>query len=95
MSCEGNTRDMPLRQPRIMNSVFRAGPILLLALALTGCATTTDCSGGWYSHGWRDGRYGTFAQAELYARRCPAVDVGEYNRGWRDGVNERPTLGGM
>ena len=65
------------------------------ALAAGGCATTADCGGDWYGHGWSDGRYGAFAQADLYARRCPAVDAAEYNRGWRDGNSARPSLGGM
>lgn len=67
------------------------------ALAASGCATSTtaDCGEDWYTHGWRDGRYGAFAQAELYARRCAAVDATEYNRGWRDGNSARPGLGGM
>jgi hypothetical protein len=74
---------------------YAAWLTLGFALASSGCATTADCGGDWYAHGWRDGRYGAFAQAELYARRCATVDVGEYNRGWRDGAADRPTLGGM
>ena len=69
--------------------------LLAVALVAGGCAGTADCGSDWYAHGWRDGRYGAFAQAELYTRRCAGVDVSEYNRGWRDGYSERPTLGGM
>ncbi len=76
-------------------AVHKALLALGCALAIGGCATAADCGGDWYAHGWRDGRYGAFAQAELYARRCPGVDASEYNRGWRDGAAERPTLGGM
>ena len=68
---------------------------LLLALVTAGCATSADCGGDWYAHGWKDGRYGAFAQAELYAQRCPAVDASRYNAGWQDGASQRPTLGGM
>ena len=70
--------------------------VIALAGALTsaGCATS-DCGSDWYSTGRSDGRVGTFAQADVYARRCPAVNTAEYNRGWRDGASERPSLGGM
>jgi hypothetical protein len=64
-------------------------------LTVVGCASTRDCDGDWYAKGWSDGRFGTFAQADLYARRCPGVDGDAYNRGWRDGYASRPTMGGM
>jgi len=72
-------------------------PFLFLGAALlaAGCASTADCGGDWYTRGWSDGRYGAFAQADLYARRCPGVDADAYNRGWRDGNAARPSLGGM
>ena len=62
-------------------------PLSFLAAALlaAGCASTADCGGDWYTRGWSDGRYGAFAQADLYARRCPGVDADAYNKGWRDG----------
>jgi hypothetical protein len=65
------------------------------ALCVVGCASSADCGGDWYSQGWSDGRYGAFAQADLYARRCPVVDADAYNRGWRDGNAARPTIGGL
>ena len=64
-------------------------------LAIAGCASTADCTSDWYTKGWTDGRYGSFAQADLYAKRCPGVDAEAYNRGWRDGNSARPSLGGM
>ena len=67
-----------------------------IALLAAGCATTADCStSDWYGKGWSDGRFGSFAQADLYAKRCPGVDVDAYNKGWRDGNSARPSLGGM
>ena len=75
---------------------FRAVlPALTAVLVMAGCASTGDCSGDWYGHGWSDGRYGTFAQADLYARHCPGIDADAYNRGWRDGSAARPTVGGL
>ena len=64
-------------------------------LTVAGCASTGDCGGDWYAKGFSDGRFGTFAQADLYARRCRGVDVEAYNTGWREGNASRPTLGGM
>jgi len=66
-----------------------------IAALAAGCATTADCSSDWYSKGWSDGRFGAFAQADLYAKRCPGVDTDAYNRGWREGNAARPALGGM
>jgi hypothetical protein len=84
------------RQPRRILSGMRA-PFLILgaALLVAGCGTTADCGSDWYTKGWSDGRYGAFAQADLYARRCPGVDADAYNKGWRDGNSARPALGGM
>ncbi len=66
------------------------------AVPLTAsCASTADCGSDWYAKGWSDGRFGAFAQADLYARRCPSVDADAYNKGWRDGNAARPSLGGM
>ena len=77
-------------------SMVRAGfPFVAAALLVAGCASTADCGGDWYTRGWSDGRFGAFAQADLYARRCPVVDADAYNRGWRDGNAARPSLGGM
>ena len=66
--------------------------LLLLALSalLAGCATASECAGDWYSIGQRDGRFGAFAQADLYAQRCGAVDVEKYDAGYRDGYAARP-----
>jgi hypothetical protein len=60
------------------------------AAALAGCATAGDCGGNWYATGQRDGRLGATPQADLYARRCPAVDAQRYGDGWRDGFGQRP-----
>jgi hypothetical protein len=68
---------------------------LAALLVAAGCAGTADCGGDWYTRGWSDGRYGAFAQADLYARRCPTVDADAYNKGWYDGHAARPTSGGM
>ena len=76
---------------RLTSALVSLAAVLLAA----GCASTADCTGDWYGHGWSDGRYGTFAQADLYARRCPEVDADAYNRGWRDGNAARPTIGGL
>jgi hypothetical protein len=76
---------------------FSAGLVLSLGAALVaaGCASTADCGGDWYTRGWSDGRYGAFAQADLYAQRCSTVDANAYNKGWHDGYAARPTSGGM
>ena len=66
---------------------------LTAAAMVGGCATTADCDSDSYQLGWRDGRYGSFPQAELYAKRCPGIDVGRYNEGWRDGNSARPSVG--
>jgi len=79
---------------------YTAGMKVLAALMLLGCATAAgcatdaDCGSDWYATGWRDGRFGSFAQADLYARRCPGVDAAAYNRGFQDGERERPSRGG-
>jgi hypothetical protein len=72
-----------------MKRLFLLGS-LLLAAAAAGCAGTSDCGGDWYAIGQRDGRLGATPQAELYARRCPAVDSERYGEGWRDGFDQRP-----
>ena len=77
---------------RLLSAAFG---MLLGALVVAGCASTMDCSGDWYARGWSDGRFGAFAQADLYARRCPGIDADAYNKGWRDGNAARPSLGGM
>jgi hypothetical protein len=63
---------------------------LLLTAAAGGCASTADCGGDWFAIGQRDGRLGATPQADLYARRCPAVDAERYGEGWRDGFDRRP-----
>ena len=63
---------------------------VLLAAAVAGCATTSDCGGDWYAIGQRDGRLGATPQADLYARSCPAVDTQRYSDGWSDGFAQRP-----
>jgi len=70
-----------------MVAFLRRGPFLVFgaALILSGCASTADCGSDWYAKGWSDGRYASFAQADLCARRCPGVDADAYNKGWRDG----------
>ena len=80
-----------------MVAFLRHGPFLIFgaALILSGCASTADCGNDWYAKGWSDGRFASFAQADLYAQRCPGVDTDAYNKGWRDGNAARPTLGGM
>ena len=76
---------------RLTAAILSFAAVLLAA----GCASTADCTADWYSHGWSDGRYGRFAQADLYAGRCSGVDADAYNRGWRDGNAARPTIGGL
>ena len=68
---------------------------IAVALLTAGCASAADCTSDWYSKGWSDGRFGSFAQADLYAKRCPGIDSDAYNKGWRDGNASRPALGGM
>ena len=60
------------------------------AVAAAACATSGDCSGDWYGIGQRDGRLGATPQAELYAKRCSAVDAEKYAEGWRSGYGQRP-----
>jgi len=78
-----------------MRSLVQAASVPACAVLVAGCGTLSDCGGDWYDVGQRDGRVGTFAQPDLYARRCPAVDVERYNAGYRAGISGRPNLGGM
>lgn len=80
-----------------MSPLLRAASLALgFALAAVGCATAGDCGPDWYAVGERDGRIGTFPQADLYAGRCKVpVDAAAYQSGYRDGYSQRPTLGGM
>ena len=89
----------PDDHPGLLISASRTVPagfsLIVATLLVAGCAGTADCGGDWYTRGWSDGRFGAFAQADLYARRCPGLDADAYNRGWRDGNAARPALGGM
>src|SRR5580765_849309 len=71
--------------------------LLLLAsiTLLSSCVTASECAGDWYSIGLRDGRFGVFAQADIYARRCGVVDTEKYNAGYRDGYASRPNPVGL
>ncbi len=65
--------------------------LLLLALALGGCA---DCTGlDWQARGYRDGFGGHPPQDMLLARQCGAqVLQDEYLKGWAVGHDEHERL---
>jgi hypothetical protein len=85
-----NIADAARRDAAAMNSLQLAFLSLAYAATLAGCATSSDCGGDWYATGQRDGRLGATPQADLYARRCPAVDAERYGEGWRNGFAQRP-----
>ena len=66
--------------------------LALLALFLSGCATTDCRTAGWYDRGFRDAIFGLQPQDNVYASQCEKsgdkIDTAGYVQGWREGKYE-------
>jgi len=78
--------------------VVRSSALILLAVALCGCAhmTEQECrAANWYDIGYRDADpYGLRPQFYLYEYQCKAwvqASEADYMRGWVDGYREYNT----
>ena len=62
-----------------------------LCLALSACASPSDCGPDWYQVGERDGRINAGSQVASYAARCSSrPDEARYAEGYAAGFARRP-----